>query len=202
MSSLPDQVFMDHARALESAYVETDDPIEQSGFSGGRERWVVERSPLVDAIDNDGSFLDVGCANGLLAEDVVAWARLRGFSIEPFGVDLGRGLIELARQRHETHQDNFYLADAWQWGPDRTWTFVYSLLDLSPTDLHCVWLSRLTRWVEPGGRLIVGSYGSRSRNISPEPVADIMARCGLALDGRSSARESELTRFAWSTVGF
>jgi 2-polyprenyl-3-methyl-5-hydroxy-6-metoxy-1,4-benzoquinol methylase len=60
---------------------------------------VVERSPIVEAIERGGDFLDVGCANGLLLEDIMAWAAGAGHVIIPHGVDIGPGLIELARQR-------------------------------------------------------------------------------------------------------
>ena len=66
MAEVPPAGFLEDARGLKAAYLTSDDPIRQSGFGGGRGRWVSERSPLVEAIDADGDFLDVGCANGLL----------------------------------------------------------------------------------------------------------------------------------------
>lgn len=194
----PNPEFLEQSRKLEAAYLRSDDPIVQSGFSGSRKRWVVERSPLVDAIEYDGDFLDVGCANGLLAADVTKWAAERGFSVTPHGVDLGPGLVKLARERHPRFADNFLVADAWTWKPDRRWTFVYSLLDLAPEDLWCHWLWRLKEWVEPGGRLIVGSYGSRSRDLSPVDVAALMERCGLTVSSSSHGGDPVVTRFAWS----
>lgn len=194
----PSPDFLEQSRKLEAAYLESDDPIVQSGFSGGRKRWVVERSPLVEGIDRDGDFLDVGCANGLLASYVTTWAAKRGFSVTPHGVDLGSQLVELARERHPRFADNFQAEDAWSWDPDRRWTFVYSLLDLAPEDLWCDWLRRLKGWVEPEGRLIVGSYGSKSRGIPPVDVAAVMERCGLTVSGSSQGGDPVVTRFAWS----
>jgi len=194
---LPSQSFIERARALEDAYLESDDPIVQSGFSGGRERWVAERSPLVDAIDGDGEFLDVGCANGLLAADVVEWAAERGHALQPYGIDLGSRLIAIARDRLSTHADNFEVADAWCWQPDRTWTYVYSLLDLAPDEMWCEWIDRLSGWVEPGGRLILGSYGNRSRGIVPEDVGRAMSGCGLSVEGASQGGDPPMSRFAW-----
>lgn len=95
----PGLEFMEQARALEPASLEFDDPLRQSGFSGGRERWVKERSPLIEAIDRSGDFLDVGCANGLLAADVVDWTAQRGLEVIPHGVDLGPDLVSLAQRR-------------------------------------------------------------------------------------------------------
>ena len=108
---------------------------------------MAERSPLVDGIDKDGDFLDVGCANGLLAADVAEWADKRGFRVVPHGIDLGPRLIELARERLPEYAGNFSVADAWTWKPDRQWTFAYSLLDLSPEELWCEWIGRLLSWV-------------------------------------------------------
>jgi len=195
---LPSPSFIERARALEDAYLESDDPIVQSGFSGGRERWDAERSPLLDAIDGDGEFLDVGCANGLLAADVVEWAQQLGHDIVPYGVDLGRRLVELARDRMPEHADNFVAADAWRWQPDRTWTYVYSLLDLAPDEMRCEWMKRLIQWVEPGGKLILGSYGSRSCGIFPEDVGQAMSDCDLSVEGASHGGDPPMSRFAWA----
>lgn len=194
----PDPDFLAEARNLESAYLGSDDPMAQSGFSGGRARWVSERSQLVEAIDRDGDFLDVGCANGLLAEDVVTWAAERGITLTPHGVDLGPGLVTLARERFPSLAGNFVVADAWSWEPGRRWTFVCSLLDLAPDHLWCQWLRRLMEWVESGGRLIVGSYGSRTIDIAPADVAEVMRGCGLSVEGASSGGDPMITRFAWS----
>ncbi|MGI8515386.1 MAG: hypothetical protein ACR2NT_09655 [Acidimicrobiia bacterium] len=98
-------------------------------------------------------------------------------------MDLGVRLIDLAEQRLPQHAQNFWVADAWTWEPARPWIFVYSLLDLSPVDLWCHWLERLYGWVEPGGRLIVGSYGSRSRHETPVDVADVLHHCGFPVTG-------------------
>lgn len=196
--TLPDDEFIEEARSLEAAYLQSDDPIVQSGFSGGRDRWVAERSPIVEAIDGDGDFLDVGCANGLLAADVVVWAEQRGHTIAPHGVDIGDGLIEMARQLHPGQADNFVVADAWQWVPERQWRYVYSLLDLAPHDLWCVWIERLLGWVKPGGRLIIGSYGSHSRDIEPVDVKGVLAGCGRAVAGSAFEGVGPVTRFAWT----
>lgn len=186
-------------RALEDAYLESEDAIVRSGFHGGRARWVAERSPLVEAIHRDGHFLDVGCANGLLVADVVDWAAERGHRIVPHGVDLGPRLVDLARKRLPGHAGNFVVADAWAWEPARGWTFVYSLLDLSPDELWCDWIRRLYDWVEPGGRLIMGSYGSRSRAMPPIDVTPVLESCGLRVRGSSVGGEGPVTRFAWAS---
>lgn len=194
----PDESFAAQARSLERSYLQSEDPMVQSGFSGGRKRWVAERSPIVNAIHRDGDFLDVGCANGLLAEDVVTWAGEHGFALTPHGIDLGASLVDLARQRLPDHRQNFHMADAWGWDPKRQWTFVYSLLDLSPQELWCDWLYRLSTWVEPEGRLIIGSYGADSRGVQPTDVANVMENCGLQPLDFSHGGDPLMARFAWS----
>jgi SAM-dependent methyltransferase len=185
-------------RSLEDVYLAGDDPILQSGFSGGRERWVVERSPIVEAIEKGGDFLDVGCANGLLLDDIVAWAAGAGHIIVPHGVDIGRRLVELARQRLPRFVSNLVVADAWSWEPHRTWDYVFSLVDLGPKEMRCDWMQRLAGWVAPGGRLIVGSYGSRSRGVEPVDVAGLLERCGYEVIGESCAGAPPISRFAWT----
>ena len=196
----PDPGFIEEMTSLEEAYLAGEDPMRQSGFSGGRERWVAERSPIVHAIDRAGDFLDVGCANGLLLEDIVAWAARSGHVIVPHGLDIGPGLIGLATQRLPEFAPNLVAADAWSWAPGRTWDYVFGLVGLAPDELACDWFFRLAGWVVPGGRLIVGSYGSRSRGIEPVDVARVLEGCGCGVAGSASGGEPAISNFAWCDV--
>ena len=69
------RAFLQNLRTLEAAYLKEDDPIRQSGFSGGAQRWRSERGPILEAIDVDGELLDIGCANGYLLECLVRWGQ-------------------------------------------------------------------------------------------------------------------------------
>jgi hypothetical protein len=84
---------------LEDAYLATDDARRGSGFGGDADRWRHARGPIAEAIHRDGTFLDVCCANGLLMESIVAWAAVRGYRVEPYGLDISSELAELARRR-------------------------------------------------------------------------------------------------------
>ena len=84
-------------RLLEGAYLEAEGPRGGSGFRGDAGRWERARRPIASAIDRDGTLLDVGCANGLLMESLVAWARRDGVEIEPYGLELIPSLAALAR---------------------------------------------------------------------------------------------------------
>lgn len=190
--------FLQRLRELEEAYLTSADPIEQSGFHGGPKRWRREREPIVEAADGDGDLLDVGCANGYLLECLVSWARERGRRLKPYGVDIGPRLIELAKKRLPEFTSHFWVANAWDWQPPRQFRYVYTLTDSVPDPLLAPYLHRLLdRLVEPGGRLIVGNYGSRSRGTPPLPVADLLASFGLPVAGQSSGGDPPVSRFAW-----
>ena len=60
----------------------------QSGYSGTESDWRQARDIVAEAITRSGTFLDIGCANGLLMESVHAWCRERGLAIEPYGIDI------------------------------------------------------------------------------------------------------------------
>src|SRR5918995_3302191 len=89
----------DELRALEAVYLAADDPRGGSGFRGDADRWERLRRPIAAAIDRDGTFLDVGCANGHLLECLVGWAGAEGHRIVPYGLDVSAGLIARARER-------------------------------------------------------------------------------------------------------
>jgi hypothetical protein len=185
-------------RALEASYLRSGDPIRQSGFGGGAERWRAEREPVLEAIDGDGDLLDVGCANGYLLECLVAWGAERGLALTPFGVDIGPALIAEAKRRLPDLADNFWVGNGWDWRPPRRFRYVYTLYDNVPEELLAPYAQRLLEYVvEPGGRLIVGAYGSRSRGTPPFDVAGFLEANGIAISGRTSAGEPPIVSFAW-----
>jgi len=190
--------FFDRARALEAAYLQSDDPIRQSGFGGGPERWRAERSPILDAIDGHGDILDIGCANGYLLECLVAWGGERGLTLVPFGVDIGPRLIAEAKRRFPDHAGNFWVANAWDWRPHRRFRYVYTLYDNVPEELLALYVQRLLeRVVDSGGRLIVGAYGSRSRGTPSFAIAEFLAEAGYRLAGHTTAGAPPIVAFAW-----
>ena len=190
--------YLEQIRALEPAYLATDDPIRQSGFGGGPERWRAEREPILDAIESDGDLLDIGCANGYLLECLVAWGAERGLRITPHGLDLGERLIAEAKRRLPQYAANLHVANAWDWRPARRFRYVYTLNDCAPPELLADYVRRLLeRVVEPGGRLIVGAYGSRSRGTPPLRVAEALGSFGLRVVGRATGGDPPITEFAW-----
>lgn len=189
--------FLHELRALETSYLVSDDPLRQSGFSGGMERWRAEREIILEAVSHDGTFLDIGCANGFLLECLVKWAKTRNVELVPFGLDCGEELVALARDRFPRIRDHFFVANAWQWVPPRRFDYVYTLVDCVPgTHLRQYLHNLLADAVQPGGTLIVGSYGSRSRNSPAQGAARLIEELGFEIAGSASADPS-LANIAW-----
>ena len=96
MVALPG-AFLARLRALEASYVRETDPVRQSGFGGGPERWRMERELILDAVSDHGDFLDVGCANGYLLECLVQWGHERHVRLRPYGAGLSTCVETLPR---------------------------------------------------------------------------------------------------------
>lgn len=155
---LPDE-FIQGIEFLVDRYMEREGPRVQSGSSSSPERWRRKRGQIMHAIDDDGDILDLGCANGHLLECLIEWGEEKGIPLVPYGVDYGAPLIDLAKQRHPDHAENFCVGNVWDWQPPRRFRYVYTLYDMVPPHFFEEYVERLlTRAVEPGGRLIIGSY--------------------------------------------
>lgn len=197
MGKLP-VAFLDRLRALEESYVQETDPVRQSGFGGGHARWRTERELVLDAVSDDGDFLDVGCANGYLLECLVQWGHERHVRLTPYGVDCSAQLIALAKQRLSQYASHFWVANAWEWLPLRQFRHVYSLDDCVPQELLPAYIRRLvTRYVETGGTLIMGAYGSYSKQEAARDIATDIAAAGFHVAGSSSRGALPVARVAW-----
>jgi SAM-dependent methyltransferase len=201
MHTLPD-AFLAHLKALEEAYVQETDPVRQSGFGGGHARWRTERELVLDAIADDGDVLDVGCANGYLLECLVRWGHERQRHLTPYGVDYGAHLIALAQQRLPQYAAHFWQANAWEWRPPRRFRYVYSLYDCVPPAWLLGYIRRLVRrYVAPGGTLILGAYGSSSKQEAARDSATDLAAAGFRVAGSSSRGTVPVARVAWIRAG-
>jgi hypothetical protein len=190
--------FIKGLASLEDAYLLETDPIKQSGFHGGADRWRIEREPLLDAVENDGDFLDIGCANGYLLECLVEWAKERNISLNPYGIDQGAKLIQLTKDRFPGLESHFHIANTWDWEPDRKYRYVYTLYDYVPESFLEPFIKRLLdKVVEPNGRLIVGAYNSRSRGIPLLDIGEKLSSFGLNIEGSTMAGAPPASAFAW-----
>ena len=110
MNNLPglSAEYYERLRKLEDSYLSYRDPLRQSGYGGGPINWRKKRGVVLEAVESDGTFLDVGCANGYLLECLVAWAHERGVRLIPYGLDIGERLVHLAQQRLPQWASHFF----------------------------------------------------------------------------------------------
>ena len=183
--SLDDESFYrDGLRLMEASYLRERTPQGGSGFGGTAAQWRSSRGQICQAIDRDGGFLDVGCANGHLMESVAAWCAERGFHVKPYGLDLSAGLVAEARRRLPRWADRIWVGNALDWvAPGgRRFDFVHTLLDLVPEPRVGEMLAhQLDRLVAPGGRLLVSNYVPADQH-SRHPAA-VLGRLGFGVDG-------------------
>ncbi len=187
---------------LEESYLGAGNPRGQSGFRGDEARWERAQHPIVQAVDRDGAFLDVGCANGLLMESLATWAWEDGYKIEPYGLDLIDSLAALARRRLPQWTDCIFTGNVMDWQPPFRFDFVRTELEYAPPHRRQALVERLLReFVVPGGRVIVCSYGS-SRRPAPkaEPVGEILRGWGYEVAGQAEGSDAHgvvFARVAW-----
>jgi SAM-dependent methyltransferase len=189
---------------LEEKYLRAEDPRGQSGFRGDEARWARARRVIAEAIDRDGTFLDVGCANGLLMDSIRTWAAERGHRIEPFGLDVSEPLISLAQSRMSQWADRFFVGDARTWRPPPgvRFDFVRTELGYAHRPERPALIAHLRAdVVAPNGRLIVCAYGAASAGIETvERIAGPLRSWGHAVAGEAEAEDDNgvvFTRIAW-----
>ncbi len=120
------------AELIVPAYLAGDNPRAQSGHSGDAARWEGARRLLLDAVAADGSFLDVGCANGHLLECLRRWAAEDGVALDPWGVEISGDLAGLARERLPAWREQIFVGNALDWRPPRRFDFVRTNVDYVP----------------------------------------------------------------------
>ncbi len=196
------ETFLQGLTALERSYLQAEDPCQQSGFGGGPERWRTERGIILEAVEGDGDFLDIGCANGHLLACLVTWGKERGLTLTPYGLDQGANLIELAQRLHPEFAANLWVANAWEWTPPRKFRYVYSCPEYVPEPLIPAYPRHLGEYyVESGGRLILGSYGSGSLNQPARDVAALLGEARFSVVGTAEVGWLPFTRLAWADLG-
>ncbi len=188
-------------RAVEREYLASADPYRQSGWHGDAHSWRIGREVILRAVSRNGSFLDIGCANGLLLESLFQWSAEHGNRLTPYGIDLSPRLIHLAQQRFPQFRSHFVAADALTWVPNRVFDFVHTLLEYVPPEVHVDYLQRLlSQMVAPGGHLIVSSYRILHDAGPPRNVAGYLSHLGFTVLGDAASRGKDrriATRTAW-----
>ncbi len=161
-------------------------PYRQSGKTGGAEHWETTRCCIAEAVNADGDYLDLGCANGLLLESLVGWCAGRGYTITPHGVDFVPELIDLAKQRLPAYAANFHVANTFFWQSPQRYRFVQLLLDaVPPADEHAYVARALHEIVAAPGRLIVSVYG-QGTSATPEVAVESLDGLGFKAAGATA----------------
>jgi 2-polyprenyl-3-methyl-5-hydroxy-6-metoxy-1,4-benzoquinol methylase len=192
--------------AVERSYLVGDNSYRQSGWASTPERWLRARRVISKAVLRSGTFLDIGCANGLLLECLVRWAHQEGVRLEPHGIDFSEALVGLARARLPAFAGNLAVANAYDWRPQRAFDYVHTLLEYVPETLQGEYLDRLLRQaVAEGGRLIVSSYSSRRTRRAALDVASHLCSLGFRVEGNALSYDEDgwvLTHTTWLGMGF
>jgi SAM-dependent methyltransferase len=175
------------AAVITPLYLSKTTPWGQSGKGGDYSTWEQARSLIADAIHKDGTFLDVGCASGFLMECMEVWARHRGFTIEPYGLDISPELAGLARCRLPHWANRIYTGNAINWHPPRRFDFVHTGLEYVPHRRRRDLIEHLLRSVvAPAGRLIIGTTNEEIDETRTEPSQEQeVADWGFVITGRS-----------------
>jgi SAM-dependent methyltransferase len=171
------------AAIIVPAYLASETVEGGSGHSGTPADWEYSRGIVAVAIDRDGTFLDVGCANGLLMESVERWSRAKGLSVEPYGLDISPELAEVARQRLPDWADRIHVGNALGWTPPFPFDVVRTGLEYVPPRRRpelVEWL--LANVVVAGGRLVVGKF---NEEVERRALEEQVASWGFRIAGRA-----------------
>jgi SAM-dependent methyltransferase len=189
------------AAVITPAYLAADNPRAQSGSDSTVTEWVYKRGLIAEAVNRDGSFLDVGCASGYLMETLNAWCRERGHRIEPYGLDIAPELADLARRRLSQWAERIVVGNALDWLPPRRFDFVRTGLEYVPARRQRDLLTRLlTDMVAPGGRLIIGVYSEECDATRAGPSQEQrVAGWGFQTAGRTERPHLSDTRLVYRT---
>lgn len=156
-----------------------------SGSSRGAKGWERARSLLADAVAPSQSFLDVGCANGLLMESMAAWA-----GVEPYGIDISPELASLARRRLPHWADRIWVGNAATWTPPHGFDVARTGLDYVPPPRRERYLRHLLSFAD---RVVVGVFNEEREERAIERE---VAGWGFAVAGRAE-REHPHPRLAY-----
>jgi hypothetical protein len=171
------------ASLLEDPYVAGGaGPVGSGSTDPSEGDWRAKRQHLAVPMDADGTWLDVGCANGHLLVTLPAWVSERGTTITPHGLELLPRVAELARRLHPQLAESIWTGSAVTWAPPSRFRYVTALDDaVPPSRLGDLVQRLLDVAVAPGGRLIVSAYATSDG--SPRPLFEDLAAVGFPPDG-------------------
>jgi hypothetical protein len=171
------------AALVTPAYLAADSAFGQAGHDGDARSWEASRGFVAQAVDRSGTFLDAGCASGVMMESVRRWGSEKGFVVEPYGLEIVPELAELARRRLPAWSARIQVGNLRSWRPSERFDYVLLRPDYAPPGKLCQMLVHvLERVCSPRGRVIV-LVGTEE--VWKREVEDAVVRCGLRVAGRA-----------------
>ncbi|MBV8136430.1 MAG: hypothetical protein JO121_12495 [Deltaproteobacteria bacterium] len=203
-----DDYYRQTLKLLEESYLAADergDLAGGSGSGGGLARWQRKRKVIAAAFDHDGTWLDVGCANGLLMETLCEWAADRNVRVEPYGLELSQRIAERARRRLTRWAERIWSGNVMTWMPPMRFDYVTLLPELVAAELGGAMLVRVRdQFLKPAGRLIVSCYrpgaapGLHDRGGRSAPR--LLFELGFVADGFAEVHDDDGT--LWTSVAW
>lgn len=177
-----DEWFELHKEYYSNLYLSKDNPRAQSGHSGDEFHYLYSHLMIIEAINKNGTFLDIGCANGYLLESVNRWASGIGYKIEFYGLDISERIINLAKQRLPEWKDHFYVGNALTWMPKYEFDFVCikGLEYVPDSDQFNFFQHIMNNYLNDKGRLIFGPNWCDKNN---DLIMDRFIKWGIEPNG-------------------
>ena len=171
------------------AYLGAETAEAGSGHSGTPEEWEYSRGIVAEAV-RGATFLDVGCANGLLMESVHRWT-----GSEPYGLEIAPGLADLAGRRYPRWADRIFVGNALGWEPQRRFDTVRTGLEYVPEPRRRDLVAHLLeRVVAPGGRLVIGKF---NEEVERRSLEEEVSGWGFRVAGRAERAHRAEPRLAY-----
>jgi ribosomal protein L11 methylase PrmA len=131
------------------------------------EAWVEQRKFIADMIDQSGSVMDYGCANGFLLKCLQSWSP---HTLEPWGMDIDDEALRKAKQLFPQARNHFMTPKGFSEGTvsQKKFDFVYwNVWDDFPFDEKGIrLLNNLMKITEAGGKTILGFYDTKENNLA------------------------------------
>lgn len=165
-------------REVTAYYLSRERPQEQSGHHGSDAWFRSVRMMILETLERDGRFIDVGSANAFLLESLAGWVTGLGLDIAFHGVEMSEALHRLALRRLPGWEDRLIHANAYTWQPEVRYDYVYTMiLPDFPDDYQEPFLRHLyDDYLADGGRLILGPWNGHGLEARVEAM-------GFAISG-------------------
>lgn len=133
-------------------------------------------------MDKDGTFLDIGCANGYLLKSVIKWKKEEGINIIPFGLDISEKLLDLAKKNLQKYDKNFFHGNVYDWKPQIKFDYVRTELVYVPGDCRKRLIERLlNEFVKKSGKLLICEYRSSKDNMNKPWIDSYIEGSGYSI---------------------